>query len=468
MKKIAFLLCVLTGFAFAQNPVYTEPAFATKNDSIVIYYDATLGNQALKDFTGDIYAHTGLITKGSTGSGDWKYVWMAWPGQGSPVNTEENKLTRISSNLYRLTIGNIFDYYNCPEDTVIIELAFVFRNSTGTVIGKDAGDADIFVPLYEDVFSAAIFEPENSVEYGIPERSPILRSIDDSSPQLVIIGTNEIADNIALYLNDTQITSTTNTDSLGYSVLASTFVTGRNYLYGVANKGAEIDTTDAVCIVKYDHNLEALPSGMEMGIEASSSTLEFALFAPGKEVVYLIGDFNNWEIDPAFQMKKYEPAPDSTVFWLSIPNTYTDEQAFQYFVDGEIRVAEPYAQLILDPWNDQYISDLVYPDLKSYPDGKTELHVSVVDPTPDNFSWTDQEWTRPGKDNLVIYECLIRDFTYQHSYQSLIDKMDYFKELGVTAIELMPVCEFQGNESWGYNPSFYLALDKYYGTAAEI
>ena len=468
MKKIAWLLCVLTVFAFAQNPVYTEPAFATKNDSIVIYYDATLGNQALKDFTGDIYAHTGLITKGSENSGDWKYVWMAWPGQGTPVNTEENKLTRISTNLYSLTIGNIFDYYSCPEDTVVLELAFVFRNSTGTIIGKDVGNADIFVPLYEDVFSAAIFEPVNSADFGIPERSPIFRSIDDSSPQDVVVGTNETADNIALYLNDVQIATATNDDSLEHSILAHTFVTGKNYIYGIASKGSEIDTTDKVCIVKYDHNTETLPSGYEMGIKVSPSTLDFALFAPGKEVVYVIGDFNNWEVDPAYQMKKYEPAPDSTIFWLRIPNTYTDEQAFQYLVDGNIRVTDPYVQLVLDPWNDQYISDVVYPDLKPFPDGKTELQVGVVDPTPDTFTWTDQNWVKPGKDNLVIYECLIRDFTYQHSYQSLIDKMDYFKELGVTAIELMPVCEFQGNESWGYNPSFYLALDKYYGTAQKF
>ena len=57
----------------------------------------------------------------------------------------------------------------------------------------------------------------------------------------------------------------------------------------------------------------------------------------------------------------------------------------------------------------------------------------------------------------MIYELLIRDFTAQHSYQSLIDSFQYFKNLGINAIELMPVNEFTGNESWGYNPTFYFA-----------
>ena len=46
----------------------------------------------------------------------------------------------------------------------------------------------------------------------------------------------------------------------------------------------------------------------------------------------------------------------------------------------------------------------------------------------------------------------------------MIDTLDYLSELGINAIELMPVGEFENNESWGYNPSFHMALDKYYGT----
>ena len=60
----------------------------------------------------------------------------------------------------------------------------------------------------------------------------------------------------------------------------------------------------------------------------------------------------------------------------------------------------------------------------------------------------------------MVYELLIRDFTAEHSYQSLIDSLQYLKNIGINAIELMPVNEFDGNESWGYNTSFYFAHDK--------
>jgi 1,4-alpha-glucan branching enzyme len=56
----------------------------------------------------------------------------------------------------------------------------------------------------------------------------------------------------------------------------------------------------------------------------------------------------------------------------------------------------------------------------------------------------------------------VRDFDEHRTYQDLIDKIDYFKSLNINAIELMPVMEFEGNESWGYNTVFHLALDKFY------
>ncbi len=462
MKKLALLLCVTSAFSFAQV-IYSEPAFATQNDSIVIFYDAAMGNQALKDYSGSIYAHCGLITDQSGDGSDWKFVPWNWG-----VNTTQNTMTKVSDNLYKLVIGSVYDFYSCPTSTQIEKLAFVFRDATGSKVGKDAGDSDIYLTLYEDVFSVAIFEPSASIDFGVAERSPIFRSPDDSAPQNVRVETSETADNIALYLNNTQLTTATSVDELEYTIQAHHFTEGKNYIYAIANKGSEVDTTDRVCIVEYTHNMATMPSGTEMGVAVNASTLDFALFAPGKDFVYLIGDFNDWMIDPAYQLKKYEPAPDSTVFWLSIPNSYAEEQGFQYLVDGEIRIADPYSSLILDPWNDEYISPAVYPDLKLYPDGKTDFPVAVVDPTPDVFAWTDGAYVKPHKDNLVIYELLLRDFTYQHSYQSLIDKLDYLEELGVTAIELMPVCEFEGNESWGYNPSFYQALDKYYGTAQKF
>jgi pullulanase/glycogen debranching enzyme len=77
-------------------------------------------------------------------------------------------------------------------------------------------------------------------------------------------------------------------------------------------------------------------------------------------------------------------------------------------------------------------------------------------------------FTAPEKKDLVIYELLVRDFVAKRNYQTLIDTLDYLSKLGINAIELMPPGEFENNESWGYNPSFHMALDKYYGTPEKF
>lgn len=457
MKKLAFLLCVITTIAYAQYPIYSEPAFPTVDDSIVVYFDATKGEQGLKDYSGPIYAHTGLIVEGND---EWDYVWTVWPS----TNIDKNKLVKISDNFYKLTIGYPRDYYNCPESEEILKLAFVFRGTTGSPQSED-----LFLDIHKPGLQAAIFEPSNVIEYGEPERSPVFIPSSSSENIRVVVGVNQEVNSILLHLNDTFLFSVTNTDSMDRFISPLSLNEGLNYLYAVIVNGSEVDTTEAVCLSIYSENEAPRPSGIEDGITVNGSDATFSLFAPGKEFVYLIGDFNDWKIDPAFQMKKYEPSSDSTVFWLTLEDLPDSMIGFQYLVDGEIRIADAYSELILDPWNDEYISSVVYPNLKKYPENKTDFPVGVVDLTQlPTFTWTDDEWEKPHKDNLVIYEVLLRDFTYQHSYQSLIDKMDYFKDLGITAIELMPVCEFEGNESWGYNPSFYFALDKYYGTAAKF
>lgn len=456
MKKIAYLLCVLAVFAYAQNPIYSEPAFATENDSIVVYFDATKGGQALKDYPGDLYAHTGVKIEGSN---NWEYVWTDWPS----TNVEKNKLIKISDNFYKIVIGYPHEYYNCPGSVKILQLAFVFRNSTASDQSED-----LFLTLHEPVFTAAILKPANSIDFNEPERSPIFRYEQDTSQVHVIAGTSEIADNIKLYFNDVQIATISADDSLEHDISPSAMAIGTNYIYAIADKDGVYDTTDVVCIAVHSANEELRPENVKDGIGIDGSSISFSLFAPYKNFVYLLGDFNNWKVDAAYQMKKDVRSADSTVFWITLTGLPDSLMGFQYFVDGEIRIADAYSELILDPWNDSWISETVYPNLKHYPEGKTDFPVAVVDPTPPVFTWTDESYTKPDKDDLVIYELLLRDWSYAHSYQSLIDSINYFKRLGITAIELMPVCEFEGNESWGYNPSFYFALDKYYGTATKF
>lgn len=214
------------------------------------------------------------------------------------------------------------------------------------------------------------------------------------------------------------------------------------------------------------------PTGAVEGVNynpAAPTEATFVLYAPQKAYVYVIGDFNNWEARPEYLMKKDSTATDRVYWWLKITGlTPGAEYAYQYFVDGQIKVADPFATKILDPSNDGFIPAANYPNLKAYPSGKTQYDVSVLQTNKPTYTWTATNYQRPKQSELVIYELLVRDFTTQRSYQSVIDTLGYLQRLGVNAVQLMPVQEFDGNSSWGYNPKFYFAPDKYYGTAEAL
>ncbi|MDR2293493.1 MAG: alpha-amylase, partial [Prevotellaceae bacterium] len=95
----------------------------------------------------------------------------------------------------------------------------------------------------------------------------------------------------------------------------------------------------------------------------SDDSLAFVLLAPQKESVYLIGDFNEWMATMDYKMKK-----DGDRFWIKIGNLDKNkEYVCQYLIDNRIKIADPYATKISDPWNDKDISPTIYPNLVRYP-----------------------------------------------------------------------------------------------------
>lgn len=206
---------------------------------------------------------------------------------------------------------------------------------------------------------------------------------------------------------------------------------------------------------------ETLPAGFRDGVNRwTDDSLGFVLLAPGKKQVHLIGDFNNWAISETGRMKK-----DGDRFWIKIGGLQPGkEYIYQYLIDGKIRIADPYAEKISDPWNDKDIPASVYPGLIAYPTGKTTEIASVVRSGFADYPWRISRLRLKNTEDLVIYELLLRDFTSEGTVRAAREKIPYLKELGINAIELMPFNEFEGNNSWGYNPSFYFAPDKAYGT----
>lgn len=210
---------------------------------------------------------------------------------------------------------------------------------------------------------------------------------------------------------------------------------------------------------------KALPAGAKDGVTFinSGKSVIFNLYAPGKKSVSVIGDFNGWDVNDTRAVMNN--TPDGKRWWVQIDNIDpAAEYGYQFYIDKSLKVADPYTEKVLDPDNDSYISSDTYPNLKKYPTGKTTGNVSVFQANQPAYSWKNSSFTRPDKKNLVVYELLVRDFIDAHNYQTLTDTLKYLSNLGVNAVELMPFNEFEGNLSWGYNPSFYFAPDKYYGT----
>lgn len=209
---------------------------------------------------------------------------------------------------------------------------------------------------------------------------------------------------------------------------------------------------------------EPIPTYLRDGITIiSSDSLGFVLFAPGKETVHLIGDFNDWTVSDKYAMQK-----SGDRFYLKIGDLQAGkEYVCQYLIDNDIRIADPYASKVSDPSHDNAISSSIYPGLISYPAGKTIQIAMVVNTNPDVYTWSVPNFRLTNPDNMVIYELLIRDFTEEGSVKAVQDRLSYLKNLGINAVELMPFNEFEGNNSWGYNPSFYFATDKAYGTSND-
>lgn len=216
-----------------------------------------------------------------------------------------------------------------------------------------------------------------------------------------------------------------------------------------------------------DFEIADLPEGLNpngVTINRDRQEVSFALTAPEKSSVFLLGDFNSYEAHNEYILKR---TVDGNTWWITVTGLdFHKNYTYQYLVDGQLKVADPYAKLVLDPDHDGSLMPIS--GLPSYPTGKTEGIVSVLQLQKEAYIWKSNTFNRPHIDDLVIYELHIRDFISERNYTALRDSIAYLKRLGVNAIELMPIQEFEGNSSWGYNPSFHFAVDKYYGTAHEL
>ncbi|BDD09769.1 hypothetical protein FUAX_22010 [Fulvitalea axinellae] len=269
-----------------------------------------------------------------------------------------------------------------------------------------------------------------------------------------------------LSLSNNKITESTGKNFDFDLTVAEDFVVGEFAL--TATKGDKSVERKFTVVLETSSPTAELPSGLREGVNyhEDNSKATLVLLAPKKKFVYAIGDFNDWKVSADFLMNK---TPDGERFWITLDGLVSKkEYVFQYLVDGSIRIADPFTDKVSDPRDDKYIGDDIYPNLIDYPEGKTEFRASVLQTGQEPFEWKAENFQKPEKEDLIIYEVLVRDWVADHKYSTVADSLDYLKDMGVNAIHFMPFSEFEGNISWGYNPNFYFAPDKYYGTKDDL
>ena len=440
MKKTLLILSLISAIlyfgtsAFAQT-ITTDPEFPSQDALCTLYFNAT--GTPLEGYNSDLYTHTGVTADGE----QWQYVIGSWGN-----NTTQPQLTNIGTDMYQLDIApTIREFYSVPASKEITEMCFVFRSADG-----GTQSTDLFVDVYSSNLSVVFQQPELS-EFIIPLNEPI-----------DVLATSPLADSMFLYVNNEEILAVEGI-TIEETILADNFGSywTQQWVKVKAKNETEMVADSFAYVVIPDSPVLELPLGVVDGINyLDESTVILSLYAPLKNFVFVVGDFNEWEVGESAYMNK---SPEGDRYWIQLDVTPGEEYAYQYLVDGLFQVGDPYCEKVLDPSNDQYIPNSVYPDLKPYPTGNGEGIVSVFQTNQQEYEWQNESFDPPAVTDLVIYELLLRDFIGQHSFNSLIDTLDYLKNMGVNAIELMPVSEFEGNSSWGYNPNYYFAVDKYYG-----
>lgn len=452
---LLFLALLLSVGANAQI-ITTSPKIVQRSSApITITFHADRGNKGLAGLTAStpVYAHTGVILKGSE---EWSHA-PAWLD-----NSAKYKLTYVSANTWQLTIPSIKEYYGLTTGEEPVKLAFVFRNATGSKEGKTESGGDIFVEVAPDGFAMTMSaSPEVTL---LSEATAIDFTVNTSQAAKIELFVNSYGSTpIATVSNGTELTKT-------YTISAS----GNTRILARATTGVNTAEDAIEYCLAGNSPAKDYPGGVpKMGPVANGDgSVTFCVGAPGKKSMMIVGSWNEYAYD-ASQLMSYQDYDGQRYFWITMPALADGKDHIYYFiVDNTIKTGDPYARLVLDPWNDKYIPESVYPDMPQYPSAAVDgVPVAVYNSGQSEYDWKVKDFKGVDQSALVIYELLIRDFTGtenkangEGTIAGVMSKLDYLQALGVNAIEFLPIMEFNGNNSWGYNTNFYFAPDKAYGT----
>ncbi len=182
-----------------------------------------------------------------------------------------------------------------------------------------------------------------------------------------------------------------------------------------------------------------------MGSLPHNNGVAFRVWAPNANKIFVAGTFNDWKED------EFELASEENGFWYGdIENAKIGDEYKYVIWNGKMKLLK----------NDPYSKELT----------NSAGNTIVSDPS---FKWDDNDYKMPPWNELVIYEIHVGTFNSPQqnmpgNLKSVTKKIQYLKDLGINAIELMPIMEFPGDYSWGYNTSYPFSVESSYGKPADL
>jgi len=162
------------------------------------------------------------------------------------------------------------------------------------------------------------------------------------------------------------------------------------------------------------------------------SEINFTVWAPLKEkmILHIVKP-----VDEQYEMQKKEEG-----YWSVSIQNFSGDVLYFFKPDGE----------------------------KDYPDPASNfqpqgVHGASQIVNHENYKWNDDTWKGLPLEEMVIYELHVGTFTSEGTFESMISRLDELKEVGINAIEIMPVAQFPGNRNWGYDGVFPFAVQNSYG-----
>ena len=195
-----------------------------------------------------------------------------------------------------------------------------------------------------------------------------------------------------------------------------------------------------------------IPGGIDLGPTWLNNSMFLAVYAPSQPVMrVVVNSLENASEEPeALTMYKDPNIQDTWWIELDLPG---GEYEYEYLLINGNRIADPFSRRLTN--------------------GKTRIEIGPGGiSTADDFIWSSNDYIRPSLDTLIIYELHVDDFSAQGNGQGtfldVIDRLDHLKMAGINAIELLPITEFPGTHSWGYDPQLMSAVEENYGTPEEF